>query len=56
MYGASAIRILFLAANDVFRKKDKPFFAYIQTSGNHRPYNKSIPDTDIDFIESERSG
>ncbi len=41
---------LFLAANDLFRKKDKPFFAYIQTSGNHRPYNKSIPDTDTDFI------
>ncbi len=41
---------LFLAANDLFRKKDKPFFAYIQTSGNHRPYNKTIPETDTDFL------
>jgi phosphoglycerol transferase MdoB-like AlkP superfamily enzyme len=40
---------LFLEANDVFRQKDKPFFAYIQTSGNHRPYNKTIPATDTDF-------
>lgn len=42
---------LFLSANDVFRQKDKPFFAYIQTSGNHRPYNKSIPDSDTDFVK-----
>lgn len=41
---------LFLEANDVFKTKDKPFFAYIQTSGNHRPYNKTIPVTDTDFI------
>lgn len=41
---------LFLAANDEFRKKDKPFFAYIQTSGNHRPYNKTIPESDTDFV------
>ncbi len=40
---------LFLEANDVFRKKDKPFFAYIQTSGNHRPYNRIIPESDTDF-------
>lgn len=29
---------LFLGANDAFRKQTKPFFALIQTSGNHRPY------------------
>lgn len=40
---------LFLEANDVFRTKDKPFFAYIQTSGNHRPYNKTIPASDTSF-------
>ena len=41
---------LFLEANELFRKKDKPFFAYIQTSGNHRPYNKTIPESDTDFV------
>ncbi|MBK6936828.1 MAG: sulfatase-like hydrolase/transferase [Chitinophagaceae bacterium] len=40
---------LFLEANDVFRKKDRPFFAYIQTAGNHRPYNKTIPAFDTGF-------
>jgi phosphoglycerol transferase MdoB-like AlkP superfamily enzyme len=40
---------LLLEANGVFRQKDKPFFAYIQTSGNHRPYNKTIPANDLDF-------
>jgi phosphoglycerol transferase MdoB-like AlkP superfamily enzyme len=40
---------LLLEANDVFSKKDKPFFGYIQTSGNHRPYNKTIPVSDTDF-------
>ncbi|HUJ15898.1 MAG TPA: sulfatase-like hydrolase/transferase [Thermoanaerobaculia bacterium] len=29
---------LFLAANDVFRNERRPFFAIVQTSGNHRPY------------------
>ncbi|MEO7923013.1 MAG: sulfatase-like hydrolase/transferase [Chitinophagaceae bacterium] len=38
---------LFLEANEVFRKKEKPFFAFIQTSDNHRPY--TIPETDTDF-------
>lgn len=41
---------LFLEANDLFRKRNKPFFAYIQTSGNHRPYNMTIPVTDTDFV------
>jgi phosphoglycerol transferase MdoB-like AlkP superfamily enzyme len=38
---------LFLEANGVFKKETKPFFAYIQTSDNHRPY--MIPQTDSDF-------
>ena len=42
---------LFLEANDVFRKKEKPFFAYIQTSGNHRPYNRTMAETDTDFLK-----
>ncbi len=42
---------LFLEANDVFKSKDKPFFAYIQTSGNHRPYNRTIPAKDTDFVK-----
>ena len=29
---------LMLAANDVLRRQQKPFFAIIQTAGNHRPY------------------
>lgn len=41
---------LFLAANAIFREKDRPFFAYIQTSGNHRPYNKTIPAWDSGFV------
>ncbi len=42
---------LFLEANGVFRENTKPFFAYIQTSGNHRPYNKTIPESDTDFVK-----
>lgn len=38
---------LFLEANDVFKKEKDPFFAIIQTSGNHRPY--MIPPEDKDF-------
>ncbi len=40
---------LFLEANKVFKKEAKPFFAYIQTSGNHHPYDKSISPLDTDF-------
>ncbi|HYM62092.1 MAG TPA: LTA synthase family protein [Thermoanaerobaculia bacterium] len=29
---------LLLAANDVLKREDKPFFAILHTSGNHRPY------------------
>jgi phosphoglycerol transferase MdoB-like AlkP superfamily enzyme len=35
---------LFLEANEMFRAQKTPFFAMIQTSGNHRPY--TIPDED----------
>ena len=40
---------LFLQANDVFKNQDKPFFAIVQTSDNHRPY--MIPPGDSDFVK-----
>ena len=36
---------LFLAANKEMAKEKKPFFAVIQTAGNHRPY--TIPQKDL---------
>ncbi len=42
---------LFMEANAVFKKKQKPFFAIIQTSDNHRPY--MIPPSDTDFVKSQ---
>lgn len=39
---------LFLEANSVFRQQTKPFFAYIQTSDNHRPF--MIPTADSGFV------
>jgi len=36
---------LFLEANTVLAKQDKPFFAVIQTADNHRPY--TIPEEDL---------
>jgi phosphoglycerol transferase MdoB-like AlkP superfamily enzyme len=38
---------LFIEANQVFSKQKDPFFAIIQTAGNHRPY--TIPELDKDF-------
>jgi phosphoglycerol transferase MdoB-like AlkP superfamily enzyme len=38
---------LFREANAVLRKEKQPFFAVIQTSGNHRPY--TIPDDNEGF-------
>ena len=38
---------LFEEANSVLRQKGKPFFAIIQTSGNHRPY--TIPEDNRGF-------
>ena len=40
---------LFAYANDIFKKSTAPFFAYIQTSGNHRPYQKTIPASEKGF-------
>ncbi|HEX5652414.1 MAG TPA: sulfatase-like hydrolase/transferase [Chitinophagaceae bacterium] len=40
---------LFLEANDVFKKQQKPFFAIVQTSDNHRPY--MIPERDTAEFE-----
>lgn len=40
---------LFLEANSVLAKEQKPFFAIIQTADNHRPFN--IPEEDSDFIQ-----
>ena len=39
---------LFLEANEVLSKQQKPFFAIIQTADNHRPFN--IPEEDKDFV------
>jgi phosphoglycerol transferase MdoB-like AlkP superfamily enzyme len=47
---------LFIEANEVFKKQDKPFFAYIQTSDNHRPYMipaKDTSDFKIMFVPDE---
>ncbi|WP_084489942.1 LTA synthase family protein [Niabella ginsenosidivorans] len=40
---------LFLTANKVFKEQQRPFFAIVQTSDNHRPY--TIPETDSDFVK-----
>lgn len=39
---------LFLEANQVMAKQQKPFFTIIQTADNHRPFN--IPENDKSFI------
>ena len=39
---------LFREANDVLKNTQQPFFAIIQTSGNHRPY--TIPDDNEGFV------
>jgi len=44
---------LFLEANKVFRHKQKPFFAIIQTSNNHRPFMIPPRDTADFKIKSE---
>ncbi|MBM3414310.1 MAG: hypothetical protein FJY16_05170 [Bacteroidetes bacterium] len=41
---------LLIEAHQVFEKTTAPFFAYIQTSGNHRPYQRSIPLADSGFV------
>lgn len=42
---------LFKEANQVLQQQDKPFFAIIQTSGNHRPY--TIPEDNHGFARIE---
>lgn len=42
---------LFLEANEVFSREKKPFFAVIQTAGNHRPYTISPRDKDFQVQE-----
>ena len=44
---------LFEEANSVLKIQDKPFFAIVQTSGNHRPYN--IPEDNRGFIKKQIS-
>ncbi len=44
---------LFLEANTVLAKQQKPFFAIIQTADNHRPFK--IPIEDNDFVQKNIS-
>lgn len=44
---------LFLEADKVLSKQQKPFFAIVQTADNHRPFN--IPDEDKDFVQKNIS-
>lgn len=44
---------LFEEASQVFNQQDKPFFAIIQTSGNHRPY--TIPEDNRGFKLQQHS-
>lgn len=41
---------LFLEANKVFSRQEKPFFAVVQTADNHRPF--TIPPADTPFFKS----
>jgi phosphoglycerol transferase MdoB-like AlkP superfamily enzyme len=40
---------LFAAADQRLAQATAPFFAYIQTAGNHRPFQRSISPADTDF-------
>lgn len=42
---------LFEESNSILKIQEKPFFAVIQTSGNHRPYN--IPEDNRGFVSKE---
>ncbi len=44
---------LFLEAERILAKKQKPFFAIIQTADNHRPFD--IPEEDSDFVRQSVS-
>lgn len=41
---------LLAEAHEIFEKAASPFFAYVQTSGNHRPFQRSIPLSDSSFL------
>ncbi|MCU0394331.1 MAG: LTA synthase family protein, partial [Chitinophagaceae bacterium] len=42
---------LFTEAHEILQQQRDPFFAIIQTAGNHRPY--TIPESDSDFVRQE---
>lgn len=44
---------LFEETNNILKTQDKPFFAIVQTAGNHRPYN--IPENSRGFIKKNIS-
>ncbi|MBN4080397.1 LTA synthase family protein [Beggiatoa alba] len=44
---------LFIEANQILKKQTQPFFAIIQTSGNHRPY--TIPENNQGFKTIKQS-
>lgn len=46
-------RDLLLQSLEEMQKQSGPFFAYIQTSGNHRPFQRSIPSNDSSFVRVE---
>lgn len=50
VWGVSDLNV-FLGANKVLAKQQKPFFAIIQTAGNHRPY--TIPKEDLEEFQKK---
>lgn len=52
VWGVSDRELLLQSLQLLSRQKD-PFFAYIQTAGNHRPFQKSIPSNDTAFHRVE---
>ncbi len=44
---------LFEEANKVLRTQDKPFFAFIHTSGNHKPYRIPKDRRDFKLVEAD---
>ncbi|MBF0218333.1 MAG: LTA synthase family protein [Gammaproteobacteria bacterium] len=44
---------LFRAANAQFRQQQQPFFAVVQTSGNHRPYTIPKDNAGFTFVEPD---
>lgn len=60
VWGISDLR-LFEEANKVFKQQKTPFFAIIQTSGNHRPYtipkdNENFQWIDVSQNDAEKNG